>query len=210
MLRPGAGFVQHCQPAARGLLSFLSLIRAFSPPVHQHEGGPRRCGGRMSNGENKNKSETATWTSSMLNNLLTVCGYWTARQNSSPSRGTNRPNGGLFHATAVANLICAGAGSGERRDETGEIALSIHPRPLSTIAQSAPPPTTEPAATVFVRPSVGRRVLRHDRNTHKFTRASADRRPPAVPETTCDFYPNNPNNPSKVEIIRPKTAESRG
>ena len=33
---------------------------------------------------------------------------------------------------------------------------------------------------------------------------------PAVPETTCDFYPNNPNNPSKVAIIRPKTAESRG
>ena len=33
----------------------------------------------------------------------------------------------------------------------------------------------------------------------------------AVPETTCDFYPNNPNNPSKVAIIRPpKTAESRG
>ena len=32
----------------------------------------------------------------------------------------------------------------------------------------------------------------------------------AVPETTCDFYPNNPNNPSKMAIIRPKTAESRG
>ena len=31
-----------------------------------------------------------------------------------------------------------------------------------------------------------------------------------VPETTCDFYPNNPNNPSKTAIIRPKTAESRG
>ena len=29
MLRPGAGFVQHCQPAARGMLSFLSLLRAF-------------------------------------------------------------------------------------------------------------------------------------------------------------------------------------
>ena len=35
-------------------------------------------------------------------------------------------------------------------------------------------------------------------------------RPQPVPETTCDFYPNNPNNPSKVAIIRPKTAESRG
>ena len=31
-----------------------------------------------------------------------------------------------------------------------------------------------------------------------------------MPETTCDFYPNNPNNPSKMAIIRPKTAESRG
>ena len=31
-----------------------------------------------------------------------------------------------------------------------------------------------------------------------------------VPETTCDFYPNNPNNPSKETIIRPKTAESHG
>ena len=31
-----------------------------------------------------------------------------------------------------------------------------------------------------------------------------------VPETTCDFNPNNPNNPSKMAIIRPKTAESRG
>ena len=31
-----------------------------------------------------------------------------------------------------------------------------------------------------------------------------------VPETTCDFYPNNPNNTSKMAIIRPKTAESRG
>ena len=29
MLRPGACDVQHCQPAARGLLSFLSLLRAF-------------------------------------------------------------------------------------------------------------------------------------------------------------------------------------
>ena len=32
----------------------------------------------------------------------------------------------------------------------------------------------------------------------------------AVPETTCDFYPKNPNNPSKMAIIRPKTADSRG
>ena len=32
----------------------------------------------------------------------------------------------------------------------------------------------------------------------------------SVPETTCDFYPNNPNNPSKMAIIRPKTADSRG
>ena len=31
-----------------------------------------------------------------------------------------------------------------------------------------------------------------------------------VPETTCGFYPNNPNNPSKMAIIRPKTVESRG
>ena len=31
-----------------------------------------------------------------------------------------------------------------------------------------------------------------------------------MPETTCDFYPNNPNNPSKVAITLPKTAESRG
>ena len=28
--------------------------------------------------------------------------------------------------------------------------------------------------------------------------------------TTCDFYPNNPNNPSKVAIIRPKGDEPRG
>ena len=31
-----------------------------------------------------------------------------------------------------------------------------------------------------------------------------------VPETTCDFYPNNPNNPEKTGIIRQKTAESSG
>ena len=31
-----------------------------------------------------------------------------------------------------------------------------------------------------------------------------------VPETTSDFYPNKPNNPSKMALIRPKTAESRG
>ena len=103
-----------------------------------------------------------------------------ARQNSPPSRGTNRPNGGLFHATTATNPICAGAGSGERRDETKKSALSIHPRPLSTTARSAPPPTTEPAAAAFVRPPVGRRVLRHDRNTHKFTRSSTDRRPSCV------------------------------
>ena len=49
------------------------------------------------------------------------CCYWAARQNASPSRGTNRPNGGLFHATAATNPICAGAGSGEeRRDETNK------------------------------------------------------------------------------------------
>ena len=29
MLRPGAGSVSYCQPAARGLLSFLSLLRDF-------------------------------------------------------------------------------------------------------------------------------------------------------------------------------------
>ena len=29
MLRPGAGSVSHCQPAARGLLSLISLLRAF-------------------------------------------------------------------------------------------------------------------------------------------------------------------------------------
>ena len=29
MSRPGACDVEHCQPAARGLLSFLSLLRAF-------------------------------------------------------------------------------------------------------------------------------------------------------------------------------------
>ena len=29
MLRPGAGFVSHCQPAEHGLLYFLSLLRAF-------------------------------------------------------------------------------------------------------------------------------------------------------------------------------------
>ena len=34
--------------------------------------------------------------------------------------------------------------------------------------------------------------------------------PVPVPETTCDFYPNNPNNPSKEANIRPKTAESHG
>ena len=34
-------------------------------------------------------------------------------------------------------------------------------------------------------------------------RYSARPRAP-VPETACDFYPNNPNNPSKVAIIRPK------
>ena len=39
--------------------------------------------------------------------------WWEARQNSAPSRGTNPPNGGLFHATAATNPICAGAGSGE-------------------------------------------------------------------------------------------------
>ena len=38
----------------------------------------------------------------------------------------------------------------------------------------------------------------------------ATQQPGAVPETTCDFYPNNPNNPSKMAIIRPKTADSRG
>ena len=32
----------------------------------------------------------------------------------------------------------------------------------------------------------------------------------SVPETTCDFYPNNPNNPEKTGIIRQKTAESSG
>ena len=32
-----------------------------------------------------------------------------------------------------------------------------------------------------------------------------------VPETTCDFYPNNPNNPEKTGIIiRQKMAESSG
>ena len=40
------------------------------------------------------------------------------RIRASPSRGTNQPNGGLFHATAATNPICAGAGSGKRRDET--------------------------------------------------------------------------------------------
>ena len=29
MSRPGAGSVSHCQPAAHGLVSFLSLLRAF-------------------------------------------------------------------------------------------------------------------------------------------------------------------------------------
>ena len=38
-------------------------------------------------------------------------------------------------------------------------------------------------------------------NSHRHRRAWG--RGP-VPETTCDFYPNNPNNPSKVAIIRPK------
>ena len=32
----------------------------------------------------------------------------------------------------------------------------------------------------------------------------------SVPETTCGFYPNNPNNPEKTGIIRQKTAESSG
>ena len=41
-------------------------------------------------------------------------------------------------------------------------------------------------------------------------RDDVGRRSAAVPEMTCSFYPNNPNNPSKMAIIRPKTAESRG
>ena len=31
-----------------------------------------------------------------------------------------------------------------------------------------------------------------------------------MPETTCDFYPNNPNTYEKTGIIRQKTAESSG
>ena len=50
-------------------------------------------------------------------------------------RGTNRPNGGLFHATAATNPICAGAGSGRRaaRRNGGETHVQY------TRAHSAPP-----------------------------------------------------------------------
>ena len=110
--------------------------------------------------------------------------YWTVQQNSSPRSATKAQHEGRFPAAAAANSRCAGAGSGERRDETkkkGTFNLLIHPRPpLSTTTRSAPPPTTEPAAAAFARPPIGRRFLRHDRNTHKFTRESADRRPPAA------------------------------
>ena len=39
MLRPSAGFVQHYQPAARGLLSLISLLGAFVLNVIQRNQG---------------------------------------------------------------------------------------------------------------------------------------------------------------------------
>ena len=117
--------------------------------------------------------------------------YWAAQQNSSSA--TKAQNEGRFPSVAATNSDseCAGAGSGERRDETKANALLIQPRPLSITTAShrakrtttnnernAPPP-------LFVRPPVGRRVLRHDRNTHKCTRASADRSSAAAVRPHC-------------------------
>ena len=71
-----------------------------------------------------------------------------ARQNSPPSRGTNRPNGGLFHATTATNPICAGAGSGERRDETKKRTFNT---PAPTQHHRAAPPFFRSCSSAHAR-----------------------------------------------------------
>ena len=45
MLRPGAGSISHCQPAARGLLYLISLLRVFLRNVIKRNQGPYGGGG---------------------------------------------------------------------------------------------------------------------------------------------------------------------
>ena len=99
----------------------------------------------------------------------TSCCYWTARQNSAPSRGTNLPNGGLlFHATAATNSICAGAGSGERaacRNKKRTFKAPAHLIQHRAAARRSDPPHDDPSPTGWaprhgagIRPPEGRNV----------------------------------------------------
>ena len=91
--------------------------------------------------------------------------YWAARQNSAPSRGTNPPNGGLFHATAATNHICAGAGAGsgewhaETKKRTFKAPAPHHSAPRGGHPECAPPHApspTRPRHGAGIRPPKGR------------------------------------------------------
>ena len=108
--------------------------------------------------------------------------YWAARKNTSPSRGTNRPNGGLVtqppRGTSFARVLVPG--TGERRDETKKRTFNTPAPPLTQHHCAKRTTTNNGTRRRRFCPAAGRSALRHDRNTQQFMRASADRRPPAA------------------------------
>ena len=79
MLRPGAGSVWHCQPAARGLLSFLSLLRAF-----------------LLNAIKRNQADIGSVTTQHRTRGSIAGAWWVSSPHMAVARGrTPTPSGGI-------------------------------------------------------------------------------------------------------------------
>ena len=139
-----------------------------------------------------------------------------ARQNSSPSRGTNPPNGGLFSETAATKPDCAGAGSGDRgaacRNQNN--ALSKRPRAHLTQHCGGRPECAPPHAPSPTGPRHGAGIRppgkRHGLSGHVRARLApvlySDVHSPVSP---CALLERNRNGTKRRDVERTEPESGR-
>ena len=140
----------------------------------------------------KSNLSTGVWNAAK-NKRYTAEVWWRSNRSPRPSSRLPRPPSAAPAPSAVVRPSSftppRRAASTPRRHDTDDVAQMI-----------APPPTTTLMLRMYIVLALSVSVFEMKMLESGVLRGRARRiRLPAlaVPETTCDFYPNNPNNPRK-------------